>query len=724
MDMIRAPWGSECARFAVALLCGLAVSLGHAQTTVAGFTPGSFQVTPGGAATYTIPIQVPPGIAGVEPSLAVSYSSQGGNGLLGMGWTLAGLSAVNRCPRTIAQDGSRGGVNFDANDRFCLDGQRLISIGTAADCAGGTEYRTELESFSRVISCGTAGNGPAYFKVWTKAGQIIEYGNTADSRIEAVAAISPVSWPAGTVRVWALNKISDRKSNYLTVAYTEDSANGDYYPIEIDYTGNAATAPASSVQFVYATRPDIVPAYQAGALMRTTQRLTHVKTFNGPPASNKLIRDYQIAYDSSPTTFRSRVVSVTECSAATQCLSPSTFSYPSGTPGWTAVSTPVPDYIWTRCAGCQSDGRQLIDVNGDGLPDLVVALYEEGPQSYKVWLNTGAGWQLAPYAPPDYIWARCAGNTCQSDGRQLIDVNGDGLPDLVVALYEAGVQSYKVWLNTGAGWQLAPYTVPNYIYTRCAGCLNDGRQLIDVNGDGLPDLVVALYEEGPQSYKVWQLNMPQDVISSFTNGLGSTTTVGTQPLTNGSVYTKDNPVTSYPILSLQSPMYVVSSSTVSNGVGGTYQTNYTYAGAKADQLGRGFLGFRNFTSTDPQTQITTGTTFRQDYPFIGIGSQTKKSTSSVVLNEVDNTLAATSFGGTRYFPYVSQSVASGHDLNGAALPTVTTTTVYDAYGNATSIVASTGDGYSKTTANTYAAPDTANWFIGRLIRSTVTSVTP
>jgi hypothetical protein len=55
---------------------------------------------------------------------------------------------------------------------------------------------------------------------------------------------------------------------------------------------------------------------------------------------------------------------------------------------------------------------------------------------------------------------------------------------------------------------------------------------------------------------------------------------------------------------------------------------------------------------------------------------------------------------------------------------MTTATVYDLYGNPTSIVASTGDGYSKTTTNTYATPDTVNWFVGRLTRSAVTSVTP
>src|SRR5690349_11584837 len=95
----------------------------QAQTTVAGSTAGSFRVTESGAAEYRIPIRVPPGIAGMEPKLAVVYNSQAGNGLLGVGWNLEGLSAITRCPMTMAEDGVRGAVNYDANDRFCLDGQ-------------------------------------------------------------------------------------------------------------------------------------------------------------------------------------------------------------------------------------------------------------------------------------------------------------------------------------------------------------------------------------------------------------------------------------------------------------------------------------------------------------------------------------------------------------------------------------------------------------------------
>jgi hypothetical protein len=95
-------------------------------SALVGSTAGSLSINQG-AANYTIPITVPPGIAGMQPELSINYNSNAGNGQLGVGFSLGGLSIIHRCSKTIATDGTKGGVNYDSNDRYCLDGQRLIA---------------------------------------------------------------------------------------------------------------------------------------------------------------------------------------------------------------------------------------------------------------------------------------------------------------------------------------------------------------------------------------------------------------------------------------------------------------------------------------------------------------------------------------------------------------------------------------------------------------------
>ena len=68
---------SLCAR-GVLVCVGLAVA--SAATWANGTHTGhQFAVTEGGAATVSIPIQVPRGIGGLEPQLSLNYSSSAGN---------------------------------------------------------------------------------------------------------------------------------------------------------------------------------------------------------------------------------------------------------------------------------------------------------------------------------------------------------------------------------------------------------------------------------------------------------------------------------------------------------------------------------------------------------------------------------------------------------------------------------------------------------------------
>jgi Salmonella virulence plasmid 65kDa B protein/FG-GAP-like repeat len=203
-----------------------------ASTSTVGTTAGSFGVTDSGAATYNVPIIVAPGVAGMQPQLSLQYNSQGGNGHVGVGWSVAGLSAITRCPRTEATDALRAGVNYDRldNDAYCLDGQRLLRVATAQTDTNGfvyDEYRTEVESYSRIRAyfntlaanalgsvewndtVGLFGQTPARFEVVTKSGQIMHFGfrhwiiNDGALQTRNESRIN-------SIRVWPLDLIEDR----------------------------------------------------------------------------------------------------------------------------------------------------------------------------------------------------------------------------------------------------------------------------------------------------------------------------------------------------------------------------------------------------------------------------------------------------------------------------------------------------------------------------------
>lgn len=127
--------GLACARALKAAGMLVAAALAGSASANGIYTAHHFAVANSGVATITVPIQVPRGIGGMEPQLALNYASDAGNGLLGQGWNLSGTSAITRCPRTELHDGVRGAVTFGANDRFCLDGQRLVLVLAQAPTA-------------------------------------------------------------------------------------------------------------------------------------------------------------------------------------------------------------------------------------------------------------------------------------------------------------------------------------------------------------------------------------------------------------------------------------------------------------------------------------------------------------------------------------------------------------------------------------------------------------
>jgi hypothetical protein len=302
-----------------------------------GRTPGAPSVSQNGNAQYDIPIWTPPGAGGMRPELALSYNHGLENGVLGMGFTIAGLSAIARCPKTIEHDGVAGPIELTSNDSLCIDGMKLrVEPGAPA---GKTYYRTETESFSRIIATvPTGGTGPDWFEVWHRNGLISEYGHSVSSKIEA--------FNNTPVREWALSSIRDRSGNVIEFKYIEDGGNGSYRPDEINYATHASapvisTAPYQ-VKFVYegTTRPDPIYEQQRPVgPMNELKRLSRIDV----KYNNSTKRLYSFSYELG-VTGQSRLKTIQECAATTDnCLAPTQFTWTGGAPSFQSAQTVRPD---------------------------------------------------------------------------------------------------------------------------------------------------------------------------------------------------------------------------------------------------------------------------------------------------------------------------------------------------------------------------------------------
>jgi hypothetical protein len=209
-------------------------------------------------------------------------------------------------------------------------------------------------------------------------------------------------------------------------------------------------------------------------------------------------------------------------------------------------------------------GTRFLDVNGDGRVDLVIARREaDGSIHRAAYLNTGTGWALdtsGRFAPPVPFVSRYfgdveyetagAGSAYYRDLRvQLIDLNGDGLLDIVfwyrfgpIGINEInrpiGINTINrgclnvpindpnstpanplpqippkipvngncagAFLNTGNGWTaLPPNLLPPMAFD--TDLTDKGTQIdfIDINGDGLVDIVPGHRAGGSNAYGVY-----------------------------------------------------------------------------------------------------------------------------------------------------------------------------------------------------------------------------
>ncbi|MCK6590242.1 MAG: hypothetical protein L6Q76_21960, partial [Polyangiaceae bacterium] len=203
----------------------------------------NFSTTSAGEANLVIPFRTVPG-RGVEPSISLTYSSSGGNGVAGVGFAISAGSAITRCPSNLAHDGEIRDVRYDNLDKLCLDGKPLVVIEKAP---GFIEYRTKPDSHTKIIGHDPENTGtPKSFEAFLTSGLIIEYGTTAGTRPRG---------PGGVPRAWLAAVARDGRGNAMDYGYCFADAGeytAEYALDEIKYTrfdGSPALEATRAVKF-------------------------------------------------------------------------------------------------------------------------------------------------------------------------------------------------------------------------------------------------------------------------------------------------------------------------------------------------------------------------------------------------------------------------------------------------------------------------------------------
>lgn len=347
----------------------------------------------------------------------------------------------------------------------------------------------------------------------------------------------------------------------------------------------------------------------------------------------------------------------------------------------------------------EETGSRFADVDGDGLVDTLIG----ADTSRFAYLNNGKGWSSQDrWEPPEAFITNPSDGVTHDTGLRFVDINGDGLPDLVQFNKDTG--EYHCWLNTEHGWiQNDAFITPITSATIPTNFL----QFADLNGDGMTDVIA--YSTTSTSYQVYLGSVSTtDRLIRISNGLGGVTEV-----TYGF-----SPPPIQPGIDLP-PVTVVQSVAVSDGMSGhaVMRTSYSYSGGRFDgsRPYREFLGFQQVRSTDPYGNYSV-TEFLQDENAISgvnlfkgmVTAQAQYAATGSLLAQTTFTVSySTPYPGV-YFPFIARVDMHAGDKHSAVVY------VYDSSGNVKQQldygdVDATGD--ERTIATSYSA-STGPYLIG------------
>lgn len=473
-----------------------------AATVKVGTPKGEFGVSPLGGAVYSIAIDCPPGVNGMEPKIGLTYNSQGGYGLAGYGVNISGISVITRGPKDLFHDGVVKRISYAAyGDALFLDGKRLIP-----QQAGGESYFTvEGDPYVEVVRHGSFYDGST--DIWFEVkdhhnGMVYKYGETSDAQLRYTNGNNVTH-----ISSWYISSAEDVNTNYITYTYTQN--NLCVLPTKVSYGMNRNAEHSyqlNKIEFEYeALGVDALPFIIEDAKGELGVRL---KTIRSKTYSD-VYRSYELAYTTtSDMSFGKfvRLTSVTEKNGDGESMNPVTFNWnylPSANVTKTDMNVSMEDLNYL----IQREDIILIpsDLNGDGVNDIVrlsgVKINTDvGTYSYNTYLyvsRSQVGQDGSIFYLP-YINYDFGPQFSQENSKAIIagngvaDFDGDGICDLLIPeLSVVGNSRYLYcYFITSKYVTIGSSTKIHNIYPMAT---NGGIPLytcFDANGDGRDEVFI------------------------------------------------------------------------------------------------------------------------------------------------------------------------------------------------------------------------------------------
>lgn len=462
---------------------------GLAQSTSANLFTGSMR------ASVSIPI--PPGRADATPVLDLVYSSDGGAGPFGNGWSLP-LGAISRSTREGVPR-CRGAL---ASDSFVLE-----LPGASVELAFAEApalFRAKTDEGYLEAHADVAAN---QWVVHDLAGNRLTFGDVPEARAYRSADVFLDEGACAFTTRWALTELRTPNGNTIEIHYQKDA--NTLYPSEILYGGNRddqdalVVEHAFRVSFSTAPRPTASTTYRRGARETLALEIDAIEVAYRANAQSAFapVRTIALAYASSPAAGHRLLASVAQAGRPTR-----TFDYATDELRFGASATFAPpdvpgegeDYLRDWADG-RKVTRSVMDMNGDGRLDWVDT---NSSSAWSVYLGLpGGGFASAPIAwdvsATDPAWFNSMQRTTNGDIAKFqldtFDITGDGIPDWVDARGDSAWTVHPGACSSATSCGFGPaisWPAPEK-HLRQAINAWSVKDLVDLDGDGRVDLVIA-----------------------------------------------------------------------------------------------------------------------------------------------------------------------------------------------------------------------------------------